>query len=233
MKKYLVSIGMGSLLVLSACGEDGNGSNEADTDETDEETEDVSAEEDDSDIDEEEEGNEDDESDEDGEDAATTEGGHEVGETVSDENGEQTLVSLADDVGTFETGPIILEIEKANGVSAVFEGEAAALLDQDEAEYIQVDMNVENTSEDDIMFYASQATLITDTGEQLDPDMFLSDHMDGEYFGEVSKSGSSYYFLENSTADEVQSIELRYSAPTDEDFMDVGDELQIEIDLER
>ncbi|QQK79642.1 hypothetical protein HUG20_06955 [Salicibibacter cibi] len=193
----------------------------------------MSADEDsDDDVEDEEDAEEDDEE-ENGDETAATAGGHEVGETVSDENGEQTLVSLADEVGTFESGPVVLEIEKANGVSAAFEAEPAMLLDDPEVEYIQVDMNVENTSEDDVMFYASQATLITDTGEQLEPDMMLSDHIDGDYFGQVSKDGSSFYILENSNADDVESIELRYNAAHDENFEDLGEDISVEIDLER
>ncbi|GAK12205.1 DUF4352 domain-containing protein [Geomicrobium sp. JCM 19039] len=234
MKKYLLSIGLGSMLVLAACGDDSSEPSDTDLiDEADASEEDDDTVDDDE-VDDDEDDLEDDEqvNNEESDDAPATEGGHVVGETVSDENGEQTLVSLNEDIDTIESGPIVLEIEKVNGVSAVFEGMAADMLDDPEVEYIQVDMVVENTSDDDVTFYASQAKLITDTGEQLDPDMWFSDHLDGDYFGNVTKSGSSIYILENSMAEDVTSVELRYSAPFDTDsWDDLGEDIKIEIDL--
>lgn len=103
----------------------------------------------------------------------------------------------------------------------------------DQLKYIQVDLQVENTSDDNITFYASQAIMTTSTGEQLEPDMLMSDHIDGEYFGEVNKSGTSIYILENSVAEDVDSIRLIFSAASDENFEDVGEEIDIEVELDK
>jgi len=97
-------------------------------------------------------------------------------------------------------------------------------------EYIQVDMTVENTSEEHINFYASQAVMATNTGEQLEPDMLMSDHIDGEYLGEVIKSGTSFCFLENSLAEEVDSIKLFFNAPSDNDFETLGEDIEVELE---
>ena len=163
----------------------------------------------------------------------TTDGGNKVGDVISNEAGDSTLVSLANDVGTFESGPIKLTIDKANGVSMKVSDSYVELFETDQLEYIQVDMTVENTSEDHISFYASQAVMTTSTGEQLDPDMFLSDHIDGDYLGAVTKSGSSFYILKNSKAEDVESIKLHFSAPSDEDWEDVGEEIVVEISLNK
>jgi len=157
-----------------------------------------------------------------------------VGDTITSDVGEATLVSLTDDVGTFESGPIELTIEKANGASMkVSDGYVDMFNGEEELEYIQVDMTVENTAEDHITFYASQAVMTTDSGEQLDPDMLLSDHIDGEFLGEITKSGTSFYFLENSLAEEVESITLFFSAASDENFENVGEEIEVEIPLNK
>lgn len=163
----------------------------------------------------------------------TTDGGNKVGDVISNEAGDSTLVSLANDVGTFESGPIKLTIDKANGVSMKVSDSYVELFETDQLEYIQVDMTVENTVEDHISFYASQAVMTTSTGEQLDPDMFLSDHIDGDYLGAVTKSGSSFYILKNSKAEDVESIKLHFSAPSDEDWEDVGEEIVVEISLNK
>ncbi|KGX85043.1 hypothetical protein [Pontibacillus litoralis] len=156
-----------------------------------------------------------------------------VGDVVTNEGGEMTLVSRTDDVGTFESGPIKLTINKANGVSGKLKGDLAAMMETEEIEYIQVDMKVENNSEENIEFYASQAVMTTNTGEQLEPDMLMSDHIDGEYIGAVNKEGSSYYILKNSKAEDVESIRLIFSAPQDTDWENVGEEIDIEIDLKK
>ena len=156
-----------------------------------------------------------------------------VGDVVTNEAGESTLVSRSDDVGTFESGPIKMTIEKANGVSMKVNPDYVDVFGGEELEYIQVDMTVENTSEEHITFYASQATLTTSTGEQLEPDMLMSDHIDGEYLGAVTKSGTSFYILENSKAEDVESIKLFYSAAIDEDWEDVGEKIEVEIPLEK
>ena len=162
-----------------------------------------------------------------------TAGGNKVGDVISNEAGDSTLVSLANDVGTFESGPIKLTIDKANGVSMEVSNSYVDLFETNQLEYIQVDMTVENTSEDHITFYASQAVMTTSTGEQLDPDFILSDHIDGEYLGPITKSGSSFYILENSKAEDVESIKLFYSAPSNEDWEDVGEEIVVEIPLSK
>lgn len=156
-----------------------------------------------------------------------------VGDVVTSEAGEATLVSRTDDVGTFESGPIKLTIEKANGVSMAVSDDYIELFETEQLEYIQLDLHVENTSEDNITFYASQAIMTTSTGEQLESDMLMSDHIDGEYYGKVNKSGTSFFMLENSNAEEVESIRVIFSAALDENFEDVGEEIDIEIELNK
>lgn len=156
-----------------------------------------------------------------------------VGDVITNEAGASTLVSRTDDIGTFESGPIQLTIKKANGVSMDVSDDYIDYFEAEELEYIQVDLQVENTSEDNVTFYASQAIMTTSTGEQLEPDMLLSDHIDGDYFGKVNKSGTSFYVLENSKAEDVESIRLIFSAAHDENFEDIGEELDIEIELNK
>lgn len=156
-----------------------------------------------------------------------------VGDTIKNESGETTLVSRTDDVGTFETGPIVLNIKKVNGASAKFNSETAEILGSENVEYIQVDVEVENTSEENVTFYPSQATLTTSTGEQLEPDMLMSEHIDGEFIGAVKKSGTNIYILENSKAEDVESVRLIYSAPVDENYEDIGEEIDTEVTLQK
>lgn len=228
MKKFLILF-ISVSLFLAACGDNSGETNESTGSEgsAQEETVAVATQ-------------DEKETEEDGEDAVTmTSEENEnkeapVGDVVTNEAGESTLVSRTDDVGTFESGPIKMTIEKANGVSMKVSPDYQDAFGGEELEYIQVDMTVENTSDDHITFYASQAVMTTSTGEQIEPDMLMSDHLDGEYLGAVTKSGSSFYILENSKAEDVESIKLFYSAPVDEeDWEDVGEEIEVEVSLEK
>ncbi|MGB6409354.1 MAG: hypothetical protein WBF39_17910, partial [Planococcus donghaensis] len=89
----------------------------------------------------------------------------------------------------------------------------------------------ENTSEEDMSFYLGQATAITNTKEQLEPDMVLSEYIEGDYLGQVRHEGHNVYILKNSTVDELESIELRITAPTDSNYETVGDDVSHTIEV--
>lgn len=156
-----------------------------------------------------------------------------VGDVITNEAGASTLVSRTDDIGTFESGPIQLTIEKANGVSMEVSDDFVDYFTTEQLEYIQVDLQVENTSEDDVTFFASQAVMTTSTGEQLEPDMLMSEHIDGEFFGKVKKSGTSIYVLENSKAEDIESIRLIFTPAYDDNFETIGDDIDVEIELNK
>ena len=222
MKKILFLLFTAMILLLAACGNDTTGSSDAssnDTNDAAEEKEDNTESEDKK-----------------GETMTSEENESKeakVGDVVTNEAGDSKLVSRTDDIGTFESGPIKLTIEKANGVSMAVSDDYIDFFETDQLEYIQVDMSVENTSDENITFYASQAVMTTSTGEQLESDMIMSDHIDGEYIGAVKKSGSSFYILENSNAEDVESIRLIFSAASDENYDDVGEKIDIEIELNK
>jgi hypothetical protein len=114
--------------------------------------------------------------------------------------------------------------------------EAASLFDAnvgDEIQGITIALDGENTSEEDISFYLGQATIITNTKEQLEPDMLLSEHIEGEYLGNVTHEGYNFYVLKNSTVDQLESIEIRISAPTNSNFEDLGDDIKHIIEVNK
>ncbi|WP_368901990.1 hypothetical protein [Oceanobacillus oncorhynchi] len=154
------------------------------------------------------------------------------GETEETEDGTRTLHRMWEEGETFETGPIVLTIDKIATAEASFEGETADMLETDHIEYIQVDVSVENTSENDVTFYAGQGRMATSTGEQIEPDLWLSGHIDGEMMAGTKANDTFYYMLENSEAEEVESVRLVFSAPYDsESYDDLGEELDFEIEL--
>ncbi|ETP70333.1 hypothetical protein G159_02050 [Planococcus glaciei CHR43] len=91
----------------------------------------------------------------------------------------------------------------------------------------------ENTSDEDMSFYLGQAIAVTNTKEQLEPDMLLSEHIEGEYLGQVRHEGFNVYILKNSKVNELESIELRISAPSDSNYEIVGEDVSHTIEVNK
>lgn len=90
----------------------------------------------------------------------------------------------------------------------------------------------ENTADEDVSFYLGQAIAITNTKEQLETDMFLSEGIQGDYLGKVRHEGSNVYILKNSTVDELKTIELRITAPTDNvNYEPLGEDASVTIEV--
>lgn len=219
MKKIILSLGLVSVLSLAACGD----SNEQeasepaeiesnDTENTNTDTDDVEEE-----IDTAEEN-----SDNDWE--------TQVGET--NEDGTLKLLVRSEDPVGIETGPMTLSFPQIT-VSEVIEWpeELADYYDIEPTGIIQIDMEVSNTEDEDINFYMDQATITTNTGEQLDPDLLASDHIGGEFLGAVNKSGSIRYMLTNSAPNEVEWVRILIDAPSDNNYESIGDSIDVQIDF--
>lgn len=211
MKKVATVVLLSTLLLLIGCSEDNSST---DVEPNDQQNEESNAEVPESEVD------------KNDEEYETQEG-----ETTENEGGTFTLHTRQDEIDTIKTGPIIMEIEQLNTVSGELSGDLADFLESDHIEYIQMDLVVENTSDEDVTFYSAQAEIATSTGEQLEPDMWMSDHIKGDLMSGTQHSGSLFFILENSKAEDVESIRIKWSAPHNEDWEDVGEAVDIEISL--
>lgn len=137
---------------------------------------------------------------------------------------------------TGEAGPITYCIEGIQVSKLTFRSEDMASLVGIEAEKeitcIAFNLSAENTSEDTINFFLGQATLVSNTKEQVYSDIWLSDYIEGEYLGQVVHSGTSIYLLENSNADDITNVKLHISAPIDSNYESIGEDIVIDINLE-
>lgn len=133
---------------------------------------------------------------------------------------------------TEETGPFRLKVTALQiGDIEIIDEYRELFNDKDEATIITVNLEVENTEDATNGFYADQATLTTDTGEQVEADMFLSDDVGGDFIGEVKKDGDIFFILD-SEADKINKVNLHIDAPHDEDFDTIGDDLKLEFEIE-
>ncbi|WP_217586886.1 DUF4352 domain-containing protein [Lentibacillus saliphilus] len=214
MKKLLLLLlSLTFVVVLAACGSDDSSSND-----TSDNTEDQSGSSENENVAEEE--------------TEPENEGNTSPDVIENEAGTFTAHTKFEEPQTHKTGPIVLTINKVVTASGELVEEMASILETDQLEYIQVDISVENTSEDDITFYAGQGKISTNTGEQLDPNMFLSGHIDGDLMSGTKANDTFFYVLENSKAEDVESIRMVFSAPHGtESFEDVGEKLDFEIQL--
>lgn len=232
MKNKGLGLAIAALLLLSACGsEEGGSASEVETDPQESSSAELEEAQGDSSeaesTSEESNGGDTEPSDADSEGEWDTQ----VGEQVENEGGTFTLHARQDDVETIETGPITMEIEQVNAASGELSPEMQKMIEKENIDYVQIDLTVENAGEEDTTFYASQATIATSTGEQLEPDLWLSDHIAGDLMSGTSHSGSFYFVLENSKAEDVESVRVTWSAPVDANYEEVGEAVDIDVEL--
>lgn len=137
---------------------------------------------------------------------------------------------------TGNAGPMNYSIDAIQISNLVATTDAAANMfnieKNKETAIIALDISAENTSDEDITFFISQATLVSNTKEQVDPSLIFSDYIDSEFLGAVKKSGSSIYILPNSNANDITNITLRISAPTGKDFQALSEDITIDLSFE-
>lgn len=131
---------------------------------------------------------------------------------------------------TGTTGPLNYSIDAIQLKEIEVKTEDAANMFEvskgDTVHAITLEMTGENTSDEDMNFYLGQATVITNTKEQLEPDILLSENIEGEYLGKVKHEGYNVYILKNSTVQDLKTIEVRVSAPTNSNFDSIGDDIK-------
>lgn len=111
--------------------------------------------------------------------------------------------------------------------------EAASMFDVkkgDEVVAIVFNVEIENTTDKDVSFYTDQAKLITNTKQQVDTSMILSDDVGGDLLGKVKKEGNIVYILKNDKAKDLKTLELRIDAPVDaKTFDSLGDNITLNL----
>ncbi|KRG12988.1 hypothetical protein [Lederbergia galactosidilytica] len=132
-----------------------------------------------------------------------------------------------------ELGPVKLHIDSLTVIDIEpDEDNKEYLFDgKDKVKAVIIDMQVENTSDDDIEFYPNQSILVTDTGEQVESDMLLMGEAGGEFFGKVKKEGQTWWILKDSEKD-IKTIKMIISPPHSADeWEDLAEEKRLEFEV--
>lgn len=93
---------------------------------------------------------------------------------------------------------------------------------QDEVTVIAMNMIVENTVDETINFHPNQATLVTNTGEQVTADLWFSDDVGGEFLGKVKKEGNVLFFVK-AMPEDLTDIKVVIDGPSDTNYEWIGE----------
>ncbi len=91
----------------------------------------------------------------------TTDNKTNSGDTISTDMGEMTVVKQITEAGSFESGPMVVHVNEINVLEGKLSEDYQEMLSKDaDISYIEISMEVENTSEDRIAFIRAKLLLL-------------------------------------------------------------------------
>lgn len=102
----------------------------------------------------------------------------------------------------------------------------------DKIDNLVIEYTIENTTEAARDFFIDQSVVVTSTGQQLDPDMFLSENITASMLGAVEFTGSVPYIMDEGSGDDIEWIDINIPAMLDGESYDrVSEEQQYRIEF--
>lgn len=161
------------------------------------------------------------------EDEATSEGigGSEEFEVEEDEIGVSQIYMKNRNLGIEEKiGPIIFQIDKVQTLRLQVSSDFRFMFDdKKEVTIVSFNVIVENTSDDTVSFYPNQARLVTNTGEQVDANIIVSEDVGGEFLGKVKKEGGVLFQVDSMPA-ELTEVRFVVEGPYNDQFNSIAEE---------
>lgn len=152
-----------------------------------------------------------------------------IGKTVGNDQLDYEIKKAGVKDNEFTTGPFKVKI---TGVSAGImtpktEEMKSYLQDKENTQAIILYATVENTEDKKANLYLNQSQITTDTQEQLEPDLLLSEG-NGEFLSAVKQDMTMVYYPQTDV-EKTKEIVIHVNAPSDENFETIGEELEITI----
>lgn len=130
-----------------------------------------------------------------------------------------------------ESGPFVVKVDKIQiGILEASENYKSMFKNKDKVTFVTLQIEVENKDKKTNTLYPDQGTITTNTKEQKDADLFLSDNVGGEFIGEVIKKGNVIFILD-SEAEKITNIKYIISAPFSADWDSIGKDIVFDIAL--
>lgn len=156
------------------------------------------------------------------------------GKVQKSDAGTKTVYYTSGDLGIKEKlGPINFALNKIQTSHfKVAEGYEETFKNKKEVTMVIINVKLENTSDKTVSVYPDQATITTNTGEQLQAETFISDQVGGEFIGKVKKEGN-VMFIANSKPEEITSVKFIMEGPHDENLEKLAERYTVEIPLKK
>lgn len=161
-----------------------------------------------------------------------------IGETAETEGGSFTYHARNNRLKPIETDSFSIKVDKVSVMSGKLAGGFKEYLGQEEIEYIQFDLEVENKTSDSLNFEAYQASIVTSSGEEIvAPDSRLTTksedtgELNEKFTGGEKKQGAIFFLLEETKAEDVEWVQINMKAPLDENNEKVGEDVNIKVKL--
>ncbi|WP_214785881.1 DUF4352 domain-containing protein [Exiguobacterium sp. s183] len=160
-----------------------------------------------------------------GEDTSEGIGGSEEFEVEENELGISQIYMKNRNLGIEEKiGPIIFQIDKVQTLRLQVASDFRFMFDEKkEVTIVSFNVIVENTSDDTVSFHPNQARLVTNTGEQVDADLIISEDVGGEFLGKVKKEGGVLFHVDSMPA-ELTEVRFVVEGPYNEQFNKIAEE---------
>lgn len=124
-----------------------------------------------------------------------------------------------------DSGPMKLNISKVT-LDPAFKKDQFSKV----ANAVILDVTAENTSTDTVKWYPNQGTIVLNTKEQANGDLYNSDDVAGEFIGKVVKTGK-IVFVVKSDLSQVNSISYLIKGPNDSSYTRLGEDKTTDIIL--
>lgn len=155
-----------------------------------------------------------------------------AGDVIRAEGGKRTIIHQAENINeTQVNGPFeitllhsqLSQFQPSPDFVELFGGEDLAL--------ITFQIEVTNTQPNTYAIYPNQGTAVTDDGHQVEANIFLSDDVGGDFYGEVTKTGD-VFFIYDGNAEEVSNVRYIINSGHDENWDSFGEDLEFTVDFE-
>lgn len=152
-----------------------------------------------------------------------------IGETKTSKDLDYEIKKAGTYDNEFTSGPFKFSITgvSAGEMTPKSEDMKTYFQDKDSTQAIIIYATAENTEDKKAYLSLNYSTLTTDTKEQLEPDLFLSEGNE-EFLGAVKQNMSMVYYPETNVED-INEITLHVNGYTNEDFEVKGEENKITI----
>lgn len=130
-----------------------------------------------------------------------------------------------------QSGPFIVKVLKSRlSTLEVNEDSRFMFNGKDKVTILTLYIEAENTNGETNFIYPDQGTIVTNTKEQIECNMWLSDNIGGDFIGKVIKEGNIFFVLD-SQPEEITEIKYIISGAHDENLDNIGEDITFELNF--